>query len=133
MSIQSASVPIGATFSPTGGSATSLLTKRQEGNTVSTILDDGSAFIDQTVLEFSTKEPKVSASAPDGYTQRRNVVYVKVPRTLANGNTTVDTLRLEVAASVETSAANLTSLRELAVHALTDSDFTDFWEEQSMS
>jgi hypothetical protein len=133
MTIANASIPIGATFAPSGGSATTIKTKEANGPRHLAFLDDGSALLDQQTADFSYKAPKVSVGAPNGYTQARNTVVVKVPLTLANGNLTVNTIRIEQSCDFETSAADKASLREWAVHLLNDSDFTEFWDDQSAS
>jgi len=133
MSISAASVTVGATFAPTGGSATSLLQKSDDGNSVQTILDDGSILLSQKQVDFSTQAPKVSTGAPNGYTQARNTVVIKVPLTLDNGNRTVNTIRIELASDIETTDAERDTLRELAMHVLNDTDFDDFWNQQALS
>jgi hypothetical protein len=131
MTIASASVAIGATFAPSGGSATSLLTKSSEGTQHIVYLDDGSDLIDQETYDFSYKAPKSSASAPGGYTAARNTVVIKVPLDLADGSSYVDTVRIEIACAQERTAAQKLSLRERAMHILNDADFTSFWDDQS--
>lgn len=134
MSISSASMPIGATYTPTGGSATSLVAKGStSGSQLSTFLDDGSILLDQIQFDFSYSEPKVNSGAPGGWTQARNNVAVKSPLGLDNGNRTVNTIRIEISCDPETTDAEKATLREYGAHVLLDSDFTDFWDNQSTS
>lgn len=130
MSIKNASIPVGATFTPSGGTATTLLDMGASDKTI-VLLDDGSDFLVQTTMNFDTKAPKVSVGAPNGYTQARNSVLVQVPRILANGNRTVDTIRIEVSCDPETDDTEKGSMRELGAHVLLDSDFAAFWNDQS--
>lgn len=133
MTINSSSIPVGATFAPTGGTATTLKTKSANDSRHVAYLDDGATLSGQTTFEFSQKQPKVSVGAPNGYTQARNSTLIKQPFTLDNGNLTVNTIKIEVSCDVELTAAEKLTLRELAAHTLTDSDYTEFWDEQSMA
>lgn len=130
--INGASFAIGASFAPTGGTATDVKTKTNVEKHIA-YLDDGSALIDQKVLEFSSKDPVVNASAPNGYTQARSTVVVKVPLSLDNGNRTINTVKMEIACDIETTDAEKATLREYALHCLSDSDIQEFWDEQSRS
>lgn len=60
-----------------------------------------------TQYEFSVKRPKVSANAPGGYTQMRLTVFAKTPKTLANGNLTYNTRKLEISVDPETTPAEI--------------------------
>jgi len=131
MSITSASVLVDGTVATTGGTATTMLSK---GNTLDqhkVILDDGSEFIAATTIDFAVKEPKVSTSAPNGYTQRRRTVKILSPLALDNGNTTVNSMKIELSCDHEMTAAEITSLKVLAAQLIHDSDFDEFWEDGS--
>lgn len=131
MTINSASIPVDATITPSAGTATTLKTKSNDGALHVVFLDDGADLLTQSVMEFSYKEPKAQSGAPNGYSQARNTVVIKKPLALDNGNRTVNTLRIEFAGDVEMTAAEKLSLRTLGVLALSDSDFTEFWDDQS--
>jgi len=45
---------------------------------------------------------------------------------------TYDTVKIEVARSVETTASDLDTYRNIASQLLSDSDFDEFWEEGSL-
>jgi hypothetical protein len=81
---------------------------------------------------FTRKEPKANAGSPDGYTQIRRSIFLKVPRTLASGALTYDTWKIESARSVETTAAQLATGKVYAAQLIQDSDFDEFWEEGSL-
>lgn len=133
MTISTASVLKDGTVATTSGTATSLLSK---GNTLlqhNCILDDGAVFALQSSLQFTTKEPKASESAPNGYTQGRNSVYLKAPLSLDNGKTTVNTGSISIACDSETTAAEKLTMRVYLAQILVDPDFTDFWDKQSTS
>jgi hypothetical protein len=73
-----------------------------------------------------------SAAAPGGYTQARRVVVVSIPKTLANGNTTVNTARVEISADPESSDSDVSALRELIVQAVNDSAVDSFFNDLSL-
>lgn len=130
MSIKNASVLLDGTVATTGGTATPV-TVRSSNGPVKAFLDDGSEFAVRKDLEFSVKEPKPSESAPNGYTQAREVFILKVPLLLDNGKITVNTLKIEMATDVETTDAERLTMRSLGAQALSDSDFTGFWDDQA--
>jgi len=127
-----ASVNVDGTVATTGGTATSF---KSLGNTINQhnlVLDDGSEFEARTLLEASVKTPKVSASAPNGYTQARNTMLLKVPLALDNGLVTVNTVKIEIASDIEMTDAERLSMRVLAAQLIHDSEFVDFWDLQSV-
>lgn len=128
MTIKDASVLVGTTLSGTGGTATGFLDGGDSVGIHNVALDDSSEFINQTGLQFTTKAPKVLASAPNGYTQRRCTVVIQRPLALDNDGRTVNTLRMELAVDIETTAAEVSSLLELGAQVLFDSDYSDFWQ-----
>jgi hypothetical protein len=132
MTISTSSIAIGTAISVTGGIATGLISKGDTLDLHNTVLDDGAAFKDHTNVDFSIKSPKVSASAPAGYTQARNVVVIKKPKTLANGNITYNSMRVELSCDSETTEAEKDSLRELAAQVIFDTDYDQFWNDQAM-
>lgn len=127
MSFASASIPVGATFAPTGGTATSLLSLGRVGSSESFLVNDSSAFISRKLVNANVTEPRVNASSPNGYTQRRARVNIQVPITLANGKTTTNSITMELACDPETSNAQVDALHSLAINILNDSDFDAFW------
>jgi len=134
MSIQNASVPIGATYTPSGGTATTMIDKgnAQAGQT-SVILDNSATFQLQTGLNFTVKEPKASLNAPGGYTQARASVYITVPFILDNGSRTVNTVKVEIAHDPELVDSEVDDLLELAAHLVLDADYADFWHKKSLA
>lgn len=133
MSLRDSSINVDGTVATTGGTATTLKSK---GNTLDRhdlLLDDGSTLGGQTVVSASVKSPKVSAGAPSGYTQARNTMYVKVPFTVPSTSLlTSQTIRMEIATDIETTDAQKLSLRVLAAQLLADSDYTAFWDDQTV-
>lgn len=132
MSIRNASIPVGATHAPTGGTATSLVVLSQEAGKITSFVGT-SGVIAQTRTEctFETKIPRANSSAPGGYTQGRSILVAKVPKILANLARTVNTARVEISIDPETSAAEVAALKSLLVSSIIDSDFDQFWQNQS--
>lgn len=72
-------------------------------------------------VDINRKDPSVSASAPNGYTQERFQVYFKDPKLLANGKLTVDTANLQLGFDVESTTQEkldkLDWIAQLCMHA----------------
>lgn len=133
MSIQSSSILYDGTVSATGGTATTLKSKGGTNNELTVFLDDGSDFFDQKTVQFTVREPKVSASAPNGYTQARNKVRVMVPLALDNGNVTINTMEIHLNCDPETTDAEISTMLSLGGQLCTDSDFLEFWQKRSLA
>jgi len=123
---------VGGTTSTTGGAPVALIRKNNNGKKAEFILDDGAPFVTQTEIDLSIVEPVVKVSAPNGYTQRRNTTFIKVPVILANGNRTVDTYQLITAVDVETSDAEYAAGLNLAIQAAISADVAEFRNKQSL-
>lgn len=134
MSLKTASVLKDGTVATTGGTATTFIDKgtSPQGNTWIGIFDDGSEFLNQSQCSFTVSDPKVQSGAPNGYTQARSSIALKVPLVLDNGEVTHNTLRISLACDHETTAAEITSMLVYGAQLLTDSDFTDFWTKQAL-
>jgi hypothetical protein len=124
MSILNASVLVDGTVATTGGTATSMI---MMGDGENVILDEGLEFNAQTKIAFHSKDPKVSSTAPNGYTQHRTTIKILKPLLLDNGNYTMNSVTITFGVDHETTDAEITSLRVLAAQLLHDSDFDDFW------
>lgn len=132
MGIQSSTVKIGGTVSTTSGTDTNMLTKGGTLNELVTVLDDSSEFIDQIRFRFNVVDPKVSASAPNGYTQQRSIVKVVFPLGLDNGKRTTNTLEIKLSCDPETQASEKDSYMVLGAQLLSLPDFQAFFQEQSL-
>jgi hypothetical protein len=131
--LSTASILSGATIAPTGGSA---LAFESEGISAGQNPLFASADTDlRTRREIlcSVKKPKVSAGAPNGYTQARATALFKSPLELTNGSVTVNTVRIEFAYDVETSQAEIEELRIIAAQICTDADFAEFVKSLSVA
>lgn len=72
---------------------------------------------------ISAKRPKVQASSPSGYTQARTKGKFLIPKTLASGARTVNTISVELAVDIETTDAEKTEMLYMMAQALFDADF----------
>jgi hypothetical protein len=133
MTIASASVLKDGTVATTGGTATSFLTRGADLVKHSVLIDDSSEFLSQSVVEFSIKEPKVLATAPNGYTQARCTVLLKVPLALDNLAYTMNTIQIAISSDMEMSDAERLTMRVYAAQLLHDTDFLAFWDNQSLA
>jgi hypothetical protein len=91
------------------------------------IVDADTDLRTQRSLVLTTRPPKVQASAPNGYTQARMGALLKIPRTLANGSISVDTISIQLATDVETSVADKDEMLALASQVLIDSEMSAAW------
>lgn len=132
MSIDSASVPLGpSSWAPTGGSATTVKVRSRTGNALVAYLDEDLSLLEQKTLNLSVKPPKANASAPNGYTQARCSAALNQPFSLDNGEMTVNTGRVELSLDPEATPAERKALRYNLALILLDSEFDEFWDEQS--
>ena len=133
MSLSGATILIDGTVATTGGTSQALATLGDSENKHRLFIDDGSEYSARYTLEFATKEPKVSETAPNGYTQMRNTCLVKAPITPSGGAATVNTIKIEVAVDPATTDAQKLSLRVIAAQLFHDSDFLEWWDNQSQA
>lgn len=131
--LSAASVPVGTTYSPSGGSATSLVSLGGTSGEQKLYIDDGADLILRKTVFASSKSPMPNAGAPNGYTQQRSATVLHVPKLLANGKYTVNTVRIEVAFDPETTSAERAFLREWIAHNGVDADFEDLYEDGSVA
>lgn len=133
MSIKSASILSGATsVAASGGTATTMIDKGTTDKTT-VILDDSSEFALQTKMEFSVVDPAVSSGAPNGYTQARAKARLLKPLLLDNGNYTTNTGQVQFSWDPETTAAERTEMRYLLAQAIVDSDYDEFYNNNSLA
>lgn len=134
MSITSSVILVGGTTSSTGGTSTPFINKGSSGpGEVKLILDDGSEFIDSTIVSLSIKDPVANSGAPNGYTQQRSSIKAVVPKDLANGNRTTNTVQMSLAFDPETTDAEKEALIELGAQLWIQAALDAFWKKQSLS
>jgi hypothetical protein len=129
MALSSASVPVGATYTPSGGTATSFISMGKTLNQNKLYIDDSptSLALRKTALA-TVKPPVVSSDAPNGFTQQRSSISFHVPLLLDNGEYTTNKVEVSISYDVETSAAELQYLRDLVIFTGADADFDGLFD-----
>jgi len=133
MPLTSASVLTGATITPSGGSALAFDGAGIRNGTHTLNCDADTDLRTRRQFVCSVKEPRPSAGAPNGSTQARAAIVFKSPLALDNDNVTVNTVRVEVAYDPETTSAEIDELLVIGAQMFSDSDFTDFYKQLSLS
>jgi len=134
MGISTANINVGATsVASTGGTASSF-TSLGDSIDRNEVFFDSTSIVDRKTCSFSTSQPKINASSPDGYTQGRSKFTLRYPIVLADGVTwTTCTFKAELATSVEMSTAEMDDMRYLSAQILADSDFDSFFNSLSVA
>lgn len=130
MGLSSSVIKTGVTsFTVTGG--TQIMLTSVENNGVLNKLVESSAvnYLQRRSIDFTVKEAKVSAGAPNGYTQPRRKMVMRFPRVLANSKLTVDTLSIELATDVEATLTEKGGYLDAACSALTDANVRSFFKD----
>jgi hypothetical protein len=133
MSFAAGSIPVGATFAPSGGTAKSFVLLSDALNGTKWLVDEGAAYALRTVVNVNVVEPKANASAPAGYTQRRVRINIQKPKLLADNVTyTTNQITVELSCDPQCSNTDITALRSLAINIVNDSDFDNLWNNSSV-
>lgn len=133
MSLSNASIPIGASYAPSGGSATAFASMGQTPGSNQLFIDDGADLILRKTCLASSKTPVPNAGAPNGYTQQRSSIVFHIPMLLDNGKYTTNTVRIEVAFDPEADSGERALLRELIAHVGVDADFDGLFDDGSVA
>lgn len=131
MSISAASILKDGVIAVTGGTAKSFSSL---GNTLheNRVVFDGTGILSRSSADFVSKSPTYSSSSPSNYTQARNTVTFRFPKTLASGDVVYNTARIQIATDVETTSAEIDTLRGIVAQVLSDTDFDGYWRNQEM-
>lgn len=129
MAINASTIKEGATtVAATGGTDVTLTSLGAQGNKNTFIFSTDSANITRRLLELTVKPYSVDASKPGGYTQQRATALFKQPKVLANGNKTMNTVKVEVSYDPETTDAEIEALVECAAQATGTANFLPFYK-----
>lgn len=131
MPINTASVLKDGVVATTGGVATAMSSL---GSTLEKheVFFDGADVRTRSSALFSARAAKPASGAPNGYTQERRKVIVRCPLLLDNTKMTVNTVAIEFAVDVETTQAEIDTLRSYAAQVIADTDFDAFWRSGSV-
>jgi hypothetical protein len=130
MGIKTLSILKDPTTAFTGGTAAPMSFLDEVGGKIRMFFD-GTSFLSRSEALFSTREARVKSDAPNGYTQQREDVVVRVPKTLANGNSTFTTLSLSLSSDIEVTDAEKDTILEYGAQLLTHADTQAFWKSQA--
>lgn len=133
MALVSGSIPVGATFAPSGGTARTLTSLGSDKTSLKLLINDSLAYNVRRVVNVSVKEPTVNAAAPGGYSPMRHRVNVHLPKTLADGSIHVNQVTLEIVAHPETVSADFDEILSIGACLCSDADFTTFWKTGSLT
>lgn len=132
MSLTTLGLLTGPTISPSGGSALAFTSQGVQGDKNRFICDADTDLRTQRVIELSCRRPRAQASAPNGYTQARVSGFYKIPRILANGNISVDTISVTISTDVETTVAQKSEMLLQGAQLFIDSELLGAWTQQNM-
>lgn len=128
MAIQNASIPVGATYAPTGGTARTIKFLANVTNGIKTFIDDSPASSVLRKILYANVRPAVpEASSIDGYTHEKKKLEFQIPFTNGSGDVVVDKVIIEVWTNVAADATQKTLLRGLISNVGSDADFDDFF------
>jgi hypothetical protein len=133
MALISGSIPIGATFAPTGGTARTLTSLGSDQSSLKLLVNDNAAYSLRTVINVSKKEPTANAASPGGYTPMRHRINCHKPKLLADGSYFVNQIVNELVIHPETTSAEIDELLSMDASFSSDADFTTFWKTGSLT
>lgn len=122
MSLTTLTLLESATVTPSGGTSLAFTSQGVSNDKNKLIASADVDLRSQRSLEFSVKRPKPQVSAPNGYTQARVSGILKIPRILANGNISVDTVTVSLNTDVETTVAQKTEMCKLGAQMFVDAE-----------
>jgi len=132
MPVNGASIPVGATWTPAGGTAKVYTT---DGLSVV----NGVHLIDASVTDYRTRpqmtlKTKVpSLNSLGEYSKGRRSMVITIPKVLTSGKTVFPLVRIELEDHPESSAAEVAALLSIGANVLIDADFASFWATGSVA
>jgi hypothetical protein len=117
----------------TGGTDVTLSSLGIQDNKNTLIFSTDTAMVTRRLVEFSVKPYQPSSTAPGGYTQNRETILFKQPKVLANGERTINTLKIELSTDPETTDAEVEQMCETGAQMLGTSAFLPFFKTQNLT
>lgn len=133
MSLANAAIVTGGTISVAGGSAVTYAPYSTSPDQVVLGVAADTDLRLRRQIKCKVKPPRVSPSAPGGYTQARADALVIHPILLANGKYTQCTVQIGISFDPEMSSTEKTKMIDTAAQVLFDSDFTEFVKNLSLA
>lgn len=135
MSLSNAIIKTALTsFTITGGTDLTYATKSRGEGVMEIHVPADTDFRTRRSMTLTSKDPKVSATAPNGYTQARRKIVLKFPKLNATtGKVTFNTLSVELATDdVVTNDADKVEYANCGAQVLFDPDFLPFLKNGSL-
>lgn len=134
MSLQNASLPLGATFAPTGGVATAFTpdgTTVPSGIRLIVATDTTAATRRNATLKTRTAVIDPKTGKFSGKDKRSCTICI--PEVLPDGSISFDLARIEFEIHPQSVPTKLAALKSAAACTVTDADFDNFWSVGSLA
>lgn len=126
MALINGSIPVGATYSPTGGTARTIKFLGNIVNGIKAFIDDSPAnAILRKVLYVTSRAATPDSNTTSGFTAEKRKIEIQVPFTNGSGEVEVDKVIVEFWYSVNSDATQRALCRGLAANLVLDSDSDD--------
>lgn len=132
MPLNGGSIPLGATYTPVGGTATSLSRLKNGDSSTKLLIVDAATFSLRSTIDASVVEPVANSTLPGGYSPRKMRISRKKPITLADGTVYTNQVNIEIIAHPETTSVQMAELRSTGINVLNDTDFDNFYNTGSL-
>lgn len=128
MPITSASLPLGATFAPTGGVVTSFTPSALQvvGGVQVIAAADPDAVTRRNITVKSRNATLSSATGKFSGKDKRSAVFC-IPEVLPDGTISFDLIRIETEIHPQSASTKVAALLSGGACLLTDSDFSNLW------
>jgi hypothetical protein len=138
MSLINGSIPVGATFAPTGGTARTMLDLGGDLNSRKLLIDEGLAFSLRKTLQCSVVDSKASIVTVGNtqvtkYTGLKRRLSFKLPKQLSDLSYYVNQANIELLVHPETTVAEIANYLSLLGIAVSDIDFDAFFKSSSLA
>jgi len=134
MTIKAGQIKTGATDKVSKTTGTTTTPTFMGDSLTSAILNIlGTSFKDTIKMIFTKREAKPSSSSPDGHSQRRGSVTIHQPIESSSGEIVMNTARITISRSIDSTTAQTTELLSLAAQVIDDADYEEFWHSLSLN
>lgn len=128
MALINGSIPVGATFTPAGGTARTMKNLGTVNGALKLLIDDSPADIAARKLVYaSVTTPTVSQNSVTGYTKQRVRLEFQVPVEIETGVWDVDKVEITTSIGTRSNSTQRALLRNLIALAGTEADFDDLF------
>lgn len=121
------------TVAASGGTDVTLVSLGIQNNTNTLNFSTDTNLSTRRLVKFSVKPTSPNASSPGGQTLARNSINLTSPKTCANGDKAINTVKVEVSYHPETTMAEVEVLCETVAQMLGSSAFMAFQKDQNLN